>query len=77
MRNLNTNNAGSIHLRHRPSLWTNNSITFITSPTRLWALSSSEDDYIDAVVEEKTAGLAASFSDDGGNVEEVIPLVSE
>ncbi len=76
-RNPNTNHAGSMHQRHRPSLWTNNSNTLVTSPTRLSALSSSEDNYIDAIVEEKTAGLSASFSDDGGNIEEVIPLVSE
>ena len=66
-----------MHLRRRPSLWTNsNSITLVT---RLSALSSSEDNYIDAIVEEKTAGLAASVSDDSGNVVEevIIPLVSE
>ena len=66
-----------MHLRRRPSLWTNsNSITLVT---RLSALSPSEDNYIDAIVEEKTAGLAASVSDDSGNVVEevIIPLVSE
>lgn len=44
---------------------------------RTTRLSASDGDYIDAIVEEKTAGLAASVLGDDDYREEVIPLVRE
>ena len=54
-------------------------MTLIAPITILSAISPSDDDYIDAIVEEKTAGLAAAsfLGDDDIIVEDVIPLVSE
>lgn len=79
--------SGSLfHLRRyrrltRPFLCqsSNNGVTLIAPITILSAISPSDDDYIDAIVEEKTAGLAAAsfLGDDDIIVEDVIPLVSE
>ena len=76
--------SGSVHhLRRitRPFVFqtSNNGVTLIAPITILSAISSSDDDYIDAIVEEKTAGLAAAsfLGDDDIIVEDVIPLVSD
>lgn len=69
---MSNRNAGSSY-RHRRRYCPFPCPNSMPSVSRLSAMTSSDDDYIDAIVEEK---MVASFLDDVENAEEIFPIVS-